>query len=164
MKTIPLTQGKVALVDDEDYEALSRFKWCASRGRSGKFYATRHGSRRPGPRRSMRMHTVIACTPAGMYTDHIDGDGLNNQRSNLRICTNAENLANRGKQLSNSAGFKGVSRYLKDKNNPWQAQIQKGGRRTHLGFFSTAEAAARAYDEAALKLHGEFAFLNFPLK
>lgn len=95
MKTIPLTQGKVALVDDEDYEELSRFKWCATKNRRGKFYAVRGGPRAGGGSPTVQMHVVIAGTPAGMDTDHIDGDSLNNQRSNLRICTRAENLSNR---------------------------------------------------------------------
>lgn len=162
MKTIPLTQGKVALVDDEDYEALAAHKWCAHKNRSGRFYATRSKPRGTGVRGVIRMHAVVARTPAGMDTDHVDGDSLNNRRENLRVCTRAENMANRGKNKNNTSGFKGVFRFAQNRKSPWVAQIQKGGQSTYLGYFPTAEAAARAYDEAARSLHGEFAVLNFP--
>lgn len=164
MKTIPLTKGKVALVDDADYGALSRFRWHTLQHGGGKFYAVRAGTTVGTKRRMITMHAHLAGTPAGMVTDHVNGDSLDNRRSNLRVCTQSENLANRGKSKNNTSGYKGVTRDWRSIKNPWVAQIWKLNRRIHLGVFPTAEAAARAYDEAALKLHGEFAFLNFPLK
>lgn len=162
MKTIPLTQGKVALVDDEDYDALAAHRWYAKKSRGSRFYAVRNGPQGRGPRQTVLMHAAIAGTPTGMVTDHIDRDGLNNQRSNLRVCNIAENASNRGKNKNNSTGFKGVGRHPRHESNLWVAQIWKLNRRIHLGVFPTAEAAARAYDEAAPLHHGKFAVLNFP--
>jgi hypothetical protein len=102
------------------------------------------------------MHRVIAGTAGHLQTDHKDGDGLNNRRSNLRPCTSAQNKANVGLRSDNRSGFRGVSRNAQD--NCWIARIQ--GR--HIGVFRDAVDAARAYDDAARKAFGEFAHLNFP--
>lgn len=153
MKQIPLTQGKFALVDDEDYEELSAFKWCAQKGRS-TFYAMRRSSVVEG-RKPIAMHReVLKCGPRDKV-DHKDANGLNNVRSNLRVATHAQNLRNRGKQKNNTSGFKGVWFYRR--RNVFQAIITVNGFRKTVGQFKTAEEAHAAYCAAASKLHGEFA-------
>jgi len=106
------------------------------------------------------MHRLILNPPAGITIDHINGNGLDNRRENLRLAGRGQNQCNRGKQSNNTSGFKGVTWH---KNlNKWEAGISISGKRYHVGFYKTPEAAARAYDDAAKKYHGEFARLNFP--
>lgn len=152
MKEIKLTQGKVALVDDADYEELSKHNWCANKGRI-TFYAGR-GVKIKGKHVTIPMHRVIMKTPKGMDTDHIDGNGLNNQRENLRICTHAENSINRGKCKSNTSGYKGVSWHGGGKK--WLSKIRVKRKQINLGIFLTKEEAYKAYCEGAKKYHGEF--------
>ena len=150
-KTIELTQGKVALVDDEDYERINAYKWYYCKG-----YAVRKfGS---PPRKFVYMHRVILDTPDGLETDHVNGDGVDNRKANLRACTRSENQRNLGRTISNTSGFKGVTK--SKGSTKWIASIKHFGQQIYLGRFTTPEAAARAYDEAALKLHGEFARTN----
>ncbi len=106
-REIPLTQGKVALVDAEDYEELSRFKWHAQRNKS-TYYAVRNGRRLDGKRCAVLMHRVIIDPPAGMLVDHISRDGIDNRRSNLRVCSIAENNRNRASKRGASSRFLGV--------------------------------------------------------
>ncbi len=154
MKEIRLTQGKVALVDDEDFEWLSKQKWNAHKIRE-TWYATRHGA--DG---SFYMHRVIMNAPTDKLVDHIDGNGLNNQKGNLRIASNAENLWNQGRHKNNTSGYKGI--YLDKRCNKWAVQIRANRSSPQcMGYFETAEEAARVYDNAAKKLHGKFARLNF---
>jgi hypothetical protein len=154
VRYIPLTQGKYAIVDAGDYERVSRYKWCLSR--TGKqLYA----QRRTGGK-TIRMHQFIMNPPKGMVVDHIDGNGLNNRRSNLRICTRPENTRNRRVNPNTSTGFKGVWRDKKT-GKCW-AQIYFEGKPIRLGSFATAVEAARAYDRKAIELFGQFARLNFP--
>jgi hypothetical protein len=161
MKTIPLTQGQIAKVSDKWYEELNQFKWYAKYDSGTKsFYATRNIPTLFRKQKMIYMHRVIAGTPDGMQCDHVDHDTLNNQDENLRNCTPTQNQCNRGKQVSNTSGFKGVSA---DRNN-WMARIQVNDKRLYLGTYPTREEAAHAYDEAAKKYHGEFARLNKELK
>lgn len=153
MKVIPLTQGQVALVDDADYESLSKFKWRAYRDHN-TFYAMRN-TPRPN-RRYVRMHQEITGLKK---VDHADGNGLNNQRHNLRAASHNENMWNRRLQQNNTSGFKGV--YFSKRDQKWKAQIRFQRQRIHLGYFLTAEEAAKAYDAAALKHFGKFAAPNF---
>ena len=155
MKEIPLTQGKVAIVDDEDYEYLRQFKWYAQWD-GWNWYAKRNVIVN-GKQKTILMHRVIMGVPNGRHTDHINHNGLDNREINLRICTAAGNQHNTGKQRNNTTGYKGVvitcGKYIK-------AQISNNGKRIHLGLFKTLEEAAKAYNEAAIKYHGEYAQLN----
>lgn len=153
MKLIPLTQGQSVQVDDQMFDYLNQWKWYFRDG-----YAVRmaHGK----PRKTIRMHREILSTPQNMQCDHIDGNTLNNQIDNLRICTNAENQHNSQKRKTNKSGYKGVSWIRREEK--WVAQIETNGRGKTLGYFDNPMDAAREYDRVAKKLFGEFARLNFP--
>lgn len=161
MRAIPLTRGLRAIVDDEDFEFLSQFKWSASKS-DVRFYAMRA----EGPRRSQRffyMHRVVAGAARGQIVDHIDGDPLNNTRANLRFVTTRQNAMNARRHCDATSQFKGVTPNLK-LGKPWSAGISIAGKRTHLGVFPTEIEAAQAYDAAAIKEFGEYAKLNFGVK
>ena len=155
MKEIPLTQGKASVVDDEDYDELSIFKWFAHKQvkAPGTYYAERNIHTTPGKRKPLAMHIAIMNPPAGYQVDHRDGNGLNNQRYNLRVCVCSQNQANARKRVDCSSGAKGVSR----KHGKWVARIQVNKKRVHLGFFPTVEQAAGAYKTAAKEYFGDFA-------
>ena len=158
MKKIPLTQGKFALVDDADYEELIKHKWLAC-----VFDRTSYARRRKrinGKCIAYHMHRLIMNAPDDKHIDHKDGNGLNNQRSNLRICTQAENIRNQGIGKNNTSGYKGVNWCTR--NNKWIARVGHKYERVYLGYFTCLIKAAKAYDKVALELHGEFASLNFP--
>ena len=158
MKEIKLTQGKVALVDDDDFEYLNQFKWCAHR-KETTYYAVRSVTISPKKRIMVKMHRVIIDAGIGIEVDHIDRNGLNNQKVNLRLCTGQQNRINRGAHRNNKSGFKGVSWNKKDKR--WRACISKDKKHFCVGSFSTPQEAAKAYDKAATKMFGEFAVLNY---
>jgi hypothetical protein len=160
MKTIPLSKGYAAIVDDEDFDVLSRWRWHATVSRT-TIYARRM---EPGPRgvvrRGIFVHDEIARPPAGYEIDHINGDGLDNRRANLRIATRSQNHANQRPRLGpKSSRFKGVAwdSYGGRQPGRWRAHFQK----RHLGTFLNEEDAARAYDAAAREGFGEFARCNF---
>lgn len=156
---IPLTRGMVAVIDAADFDLVAGFKWYAKK--HGKtFYAATNGPR--PERRQLQMHRLILGLPHDdeRETDHVDGDGLNNRRSNLRTAARQQNNCNKGLQVNNSSGFKGVHWHVTDKL--FIARIQKDGRRIYLGHFKDPSEAARAYDRAAAEHHGAFARLNFP--
>ena len=143
MKEIPLTRGKVAIVDDDAYEELSKYRWyCTNKG-----YATRTARPRFGKRHEILMHRVIMQTPARMEIDHINGNPLDNRRENLRVCKHSENLKNMKRYSNNTSGFKGVSWYKRD--NKWKTEIMINGKSTYLGLFDDKRVAAQAYDDAA---------------
>lgn len=158
MKEIPLSQGKVALVDDEDFDRLNQFKWYAIKPHR-IFYAVRHKQREDGERRLVYMHREVLSVLPSMEVDHKDGDGLNNTRDNLRPATEHQNQCNRTATRKNASGYKGVTWHKG--NRKWRAQIVVNGKAKHLANCVTAEDAARAYDAAARELHGEFAKVNF---
>lgn len=156
-KRIPLSQGKFALVSDEDYARVAQYKWTYSQGYAvRKVYRRRDDGTYAG--RNVFLHNFIMCAQGDELYDHINRDSLDNQRCNLRLATRAQNNANSGPR--GNAVFKGVTYHRRD--NRWIAQITSAKKRRHLGCFRTPEAAARAYDRAALELWGEFAYLNFP--
>lgn len=158
MKTIPLTKGYAAMVDDEDYLALSQFKWQALLTRGGQpVYARRAGKTASGKKVTILMHAFIC---GYSRPDHVDGDGLNNQRLNLRLATHGQNNANRRKAHGKSSVFLGVN--WKQTNNKWCAQIKQDGKKRHIGLFKDEFDAATAYNFAALEAHGDFARFNTP--
>jgi len=157
MREIPLTQAQVALIDDDDYGLVSGHTWYAHWDSKAKtFYAVTHVR---GDTRSrstlLRMHTLIMGKKG---VDHRDHNGLNNQRSNLRVATSAQNNANQRRRSDNSTGYKGVSL---DRGR-YRAYINLDGQFIHLGTYDDSRQAARAYDKAARELFGEFAYPNFP--
>lgn len=164
MKKIELTQGMFALVDDEDFEKLRNFSWfytMAKDERTG--YASRKFKDENGKRVNFRMHREILGAEKGTVIDHIDGNGLNNQKSNLRICSAIQNSWNRKKSATKKTkADKGVTIVKDRKGTPsyWIARIGVGYQRFYLGTFKTKELASAAYDEAAKKHYGDFALLN----
>jgi hypothetical protein len=153
MKEIELTQGKVAIVDDDDYEWLNQWKWHFHNG-----YAVRTECEKR-KFKTISMHAQILGWSFGVDVDHLDLNKLNNTRSNLRKCTHSQNQHNRSKYANNISGYKGVFWHKHEKK--WQAAIKANGKIIYLGYYADAQDAARAYDAAALKYHGEFARLNF---
>ncbi len=160
MKEISLTQGYVAIVDNEDYEELMRHKWYAHRdSRTGTWYAQRNVPQGNGKQTTSPMHRVILGAGPGEEVDHRNGDGLDNRRSNVRLCTKAQNTANRRKRRDAcSSRFKGVARHKA--TGKWRARIMCGGKPKYLGLFADEIEAARVYNAAALKHFREFALLN----
>ena len=152
---IELTHGKVAIIDDDNWDLVSGFKWRAVKGHN-TWYALATSRRDGGGHRAVLMHRLLlGLTDPTIKTDHRDGDGLNNQRENIRACSDAENGRNRRKNVNNSSGFKGA-RWHKGAGR-WVAQIWFNGKQKYLGLYSTPQEAHAAYCAAAIELHGEFA-------
>lgn len=141
----------VSMVDDEDYDYLVQFSWSLdSKGYAKHLFLPEFKNR--------KMHRLIMDAPSGVQVDHINGNKLDNRRSNLRLCNNSQNQMNKGLQSNNTSGYKGVT-WRKDVNK-WRAQIFFGGKNFVLGNFENKKDAAKAYNQKALELHGEFAKLN----
>ena len=157
MKEIKLTQGQVALIDDDDFDYLNQWSWYASKHRNS-FRAMRKDI----GGKTIFMHRVIMNTPLDLQVDHKDHDTLNNQKFNLRNCTSSQNQQNRTSKYGSSI-YRGVFWYKRDRK--WAARIKVKDKygwesRIHLGHFKNEKDAALAYNIVAIKYHGEFAYLN----
>lgn len=151
VRFVPLTRGKFAKVDEADFIDVSRWNWTYWCDRSGREYAIRG--------ESLFLHRYLMGVGSDEKIDHKNGDGLDNRRENLRVASSSENNRNRRKKSGAASRYKGVSEHY----GKWSATIWSG-RKMWLGRFDTEEEAALAYDEAARRLHGEFARVNFPLE
>lgn len=148
---VPLTRGHMALIDDQDFPMIVDMKWRSCRNYN-TFYAQGHVLV-DGVWRTVMMHRLILDAPTGVLVDHINGDGLDNRRANLRLVNNSQNQMNR-KNVTSSSGYKGVT--FLPKSGKWQAQIKKDGKNIYLGVFKTPEQAHAAYTKKARELFGEF--------
>lgn len=156
MPVIILTQGKVALVSEEDFENLNQYKWYANL-RCGNYYAVRRSWDKVNKMyKTIYMHKLIL--PTLNQVDHIDGDTLNNSRSNLREATSLENCANIGIRSTNKSGFKGV--HWSNKLKKYVAQITSNYKTETIGYYSNSIDAAKAYDARTIELNGQFARTN----
>ena len=160
MRKIPISQGKYALVDDKDFEWLNQWKWFVCK--NGQMMYVHRNERNESIKEKRKqitvsMHRSIMKTPKGMDTDHINGDGLDNRRSNLRICTHAENTKNKRKTYGTSR-YKGV--HWCKHNKRWYSYITHNKKQTFVGSFNNERSGAIAYNKAAKKYHGIFAKLN----
>ncbi len=162
VRYIPLTRGYYAIVDAEDYEKLSKYKWYAQiKKNTDIIYACRasyYSENGKRCRRTIMMHREIMNPPDGMVVDHINSNGLNNRRCNLRACTHAQNLRAARPRPGTQSPFIGVTR----RGDRWRARIRYLGEDCYLGTFDDPVEAARARDRRAIELFGEFARLNFP--
>lgn len=160
---IRLTHGMFAVVDAADYASLSAFNWyyftSANRQTGYAVRATKNVNTKTG-HTNIRMHRQILVVPPGIEIDHINGDGLDNRRCNLRVATTIENARNRPLRRDNQSGYKGV--YWSKEHRVWRASIRVNKRLVYLGSFETKVLAAHAYDRAALEHFGAFARINFP--
>lgn len=152
-RKVPLSNGGFALVDAEDYDRIKHLPW-----HQHKRYAVYSTTHADGKRENGRLHRIIMKAPKGTLVDHKNGNRLDCRKDNLRLCNEAGNARNAGKRKDNTSGFKGVT-FHKD-TGKWQAAIRAGGNPKYLGLFDTPEAAAKVYDTACVKHHGEFAKNN----
>lgn len=148
-RSVPLTEGEVAWVDETDFHLVSRYRWRLLRQGENK-YAQTHIKHPDGRKTTLSMHRLIAEPSEGMTVDHRNGNGLDNRRSNLSTCTYGENL-HRQRKATSSAGIKGVYR---ERNGRYRAKIERNGEQRSLGTFATVEEAATAYAEAERELFG----------
>jgi len=153
MKELVLLHGEIAYVDYEDFDRIKDYKWFYE-ARPNTVYVARWC---PILKRLIRLHREILNAPKGITVDHIDGNGLNNTKANLRLATTSQNGANTKSRARNKSGYKGVSRHQKDK---WQVHLKCGNKKLYLGLFTDLKEAAKAYNIAALEHFGEFAKLN----
>ena len=157
MKEIQLTQGKIALVDDEDFERINQWKWCAIRIRDDYYYAVRRiaiGKRSENKGKTIIMHRVIMGTVPGIEIDHKNRNGLDNRKENLREATRAQNTINTRTRITTWSGLRGVDWY--PKYNQWRARITIDKKTIHLGYFDTKEEAHQVYTARAVEAFGEF--------
>lgn len=159
MKKISLTQGKFALVDDEDFERVNQFKWCAYKCYY-TFYAMR-GEYKNGRWRSIHMHRFILNAPKNKVTDHKDKNGLNNQKYNIRICSVGQNNCNVKKQKNSLSKYKGVM--WRKSRQKWIAVINYKGKAKQVGTSDIEKECAVFYNLAARRIHGKFACPNIIL-
>jgi hypothetical protein len=154
-KQIFLSKGKIAIVDDEDYEWLSQWRWYCIEGRYTA-YAARTDNKN---KKTVYMHKEILGVQNGVIVDHKNRDGLLDTKDNLRICSYSQNAINRKKNKNNTSGYRGV--FFDKKNGAYRAKIVVDGKIYRMGNFSSAVEAAVEYDKVAKEVSGEFANLNF---
>ena len=159
MREIKLTQGKIALVDDEDFKRINQYNWVLDR-RKRILYATRKNQKNKVITK-IYLHRFIMNAQKDQMIDHKDGNGLNNQKKNLRFCTQSQNCKNRIPSINGTSKYLGVSWYKRAKR--YIAEIKHKGKHLHIGTFKNEGEAAIAYNIAALKYHKEFARLNLIL-
>ena len=159
MTTIALPEGSLALIDDCDLERLSGYHWHEFAPSGKRIYVSTEVWSHC-KRKRVYMHRIVLAAPDDLQVDHINGDGLDNRRCNLRLATQAENSANRSKTHGRFA-YKGL-RFHAGRRKPWAAQITQNYKAITIGYYATPAEAAAAYDEKAQELFGEFARLNFP--
>jgi hypothetical protein len=161
MQFIRLTCGTRAIVDDEDFERLNKYRWQLIRGTTLIPYAVRKVVLSNGNVYRVRMHhDVLGLIKPGLEIDHKNHWGLDNQKKNLRVCSGSQNRANQRIRLTSFSGFKGV--YWGEKTGNWRSMISLNGKTVYLGHFNCVIKAAQAYDAAAIDIFGEYACLNFP--
>jgi hypothetical protein len=159
VRTVQLTQGKAALIDDADHGIVSARTWSTQRVRDTYWYAFTGGGCKP----RITLHRFLTDAPKGTHVDHRNGDTLDNRRDNLRVCTPAENIRNIRRTYGGSR-YKGVCRHMQCGRLYWRSRIQRtDGTRVELGNFKTQEEAALAYDKAAVEMFGEYACTNTQL-
>lgn len=155
MKFIPLTKGQSAIIDDADYEFLNQFRWFVKK--DGYAIAW---TRENGKRKWLKMHRLVVAANPSEMVDHVDKNKLNNQRANLRICSDSQNKQNTNKKVGQyTSKYKGVS--WQKRRRKWHAYVTIGGRKIHLGSYDQELEAAQKYDSEAKKIFGVFASLNF---
>lgn len=154
IKEIPLTRKKVAVINKNDFQLVNQFKWHASA------YGYAVSDQRYKLGKYLFMHRLIMNAKEDEEVDHINGDKLDNRKSNLRICTRTEQLRNTKKRSDSTNKFKGIVK-RPNRNKPWHARIKVNKKEISLGYYVTQEEAAKAYDQAAIKYFGKFARINF---
>ena len=156
-----MAQPQYAKVAPANYERLRKYEWLSKKGKKS-FYARRRVPNGKGGKETLvYMHQEVIKVPDGMVVDHINHDGMDDREANLRAATRAQNIRNRKKfAKSSSSKYKGV--YLRKKTRKWEVKITFERKKIHLGTFCDEIEAAKAYDRAAIKYHGDFASLNFP--
>lgn len=156
---IKLSNGMKAIIDSEDWDKIKHITWGYGYGSAKKTGYSQYVGGRPKKSSSqILLHRFVMNTPKGMVTDHINGNKLDNRKSNLRICTPAQNSMNSKKHIIQSSKYKGVSWYKRDKC--WRAYVNFGRRQIHLGYFAKEIDAVKAYNKRAKEVHKEFACLN----
>jgi hypothetical protein len=156
---IPLTQNRVALVDDEDFDRVAQFKWWASENRRAHQWYAARGFYAGGKRHTVLMHRFILDAPRGVLVDHKDRDGLNNTRGNLRLCDHSLNAANAVRRLS-ASGYRNV--YAMGNTGRWMVRLTIRLKQQTFGIFDDLTEAAHFADQVAIQHFGDFAILNFP--
>jgi AP2 domain/HNH endonuclease len=151
-------KGRTAFIDEQDAHIIESHKWCVCQYGDKNYILSPRLNSEGRSSGTFLLHRLIMSAKKGEYIDHVNGDGLDNRRANLRFCSKSQNGSNRGRQNNNKSGFKGVS--WSDANKKWIAQITSNGIRCHLGTFSDPLEAHKAYCEAAKRLHGDFANLG----
>jgi len=160
-RRIYLDEGLWTIVDPQDYYNYACFKWCLD-GHDGKFYAVRGARVGSGNTKKVRLHREIIAAPKGLFVDHRNGNSLDNRRANLRIATRSQNMQNTHRKNKHKTTSRFIGTWFDKSRGDWPAKITSNGNIIWLGRFGNEIDAAKAYDAAARKYHGEFARLNFP--